>query len=61
MYAPGAEAVLVTDQDLFVGARLTVAQRMFELTEADDFTLQCVARAPLRRRPACLQAVLPWL
>ncbi len=61
MYAPGAEAMLVTDQDLFVGARLTVAQRMFELTEADDFTLQCVAPVPLRSCPVRLQAALPWL
>ncbi len=61
VYAPGAAAVLVTDQDLFVGARLTVAQRMFELTEADDFTLQCVAPVLLRSCPVRLQAALPWL
>ncbi len=41
MYAPGGEGALVTGRDLFVGARMAIAQRVFELTEADDFTLQC--------------------
>lgn len=48
IYAPGEQDVLVTDRDLFVGARLPIAQRVFELTEADAFTMQ---RAPATRKP----------
>lgn len=48
IYAPGKQDALVTDRDLFVGARLPIAQRVFELTEADAFTMQC---APWSRLP----------
>ena len=52
IYAPGKAEALVTDRDLFVGARLPIAQRVFELTEADAFTMQC---APAARSllPSC--------
>ena len=58
IYAPGKQDALVTDRDLFVGARLPIAQRVFELTEADAFTMQCApaprSLLPVRSEALCL-------
>ncbi|KAK9831357.1 hypothetical protein WJX81_005284 [Elliptochloris bilobata] len=58
VYAPGGKGVLVTDRDLFVGERLTIAQRVFQLTEADDFTMQYMENSRWRYPHADWEAAL---
>lgn len=38
VYRPGSHSSHYTERDLFVGARLALAGRVFELLEADEFT-----------------------